>query len=214
MKKYYNYLNFSIEKRRNMLRISRTNNEVKKELLSYSRMLVNEVNKRLRKAKKRGLDYSPSYKRLKNFLQISNKTDRALKPVALNYDLSKIWNQSEHLIKFLSSKDSSIAYAEKQRAFRISRLKEVGVLPKKFNSREDEEFLQFLGNEILTAVIDEYGISPPIVDMAYEAYMKSGTDGLRILEIAFLEFLAGEIGFDEAMSRAGVKVEDYFGKRY
>lgn len=76
--------------------------------------------------------------------------------------------------------------------------------------RDQKEFLKFLGNEEISAAVDEYGDSEIIVEMLYDAYKKGGSNALKVMRGALTEFLGRRITFDDAMQRVGIKVEDYF----
>lgn len=174
--------------------------------------LKTEVNKAMRELKRAHYGYGKVYNKAARWLK-QNEYKSFRSPNQLKGDVEKIMLQNEELWDFLTSGVNTVDGAMQQEAYRINRLKELDILPSDFSHdyRDDEAFLRFLGEEETSAALDEFGRSDIFVEIAYEEYQKKGKAGLRALRRAYLEFMdrTNTIGFDEALERVGVKIEDY-----
>ena len=184
-----------------------------KEFVQYTRDIKTESNKRLRELERSNLDYGPAYNTMMYFLQIQYNGNRLLSPTALNNELWDMFTQNEQALRFLKNKASDRTYARNVENHRIKTLKEHEILPENFTRRKNIEFLRFLGNEEVSATIEQYGSSDTIVDELYKAYEELGNDAFRIAGRALAEFLDGRIKFNDAMKDIKKNVEDHFKKR-
>lgn len=169
------------------------------------------ANYRLKKLEEYGLDYGGVYNDATTYLTITNKKNRFATAKQLSYDYSKMASQAEVGIKFLRSEMSHWQKALEQQEFRIKTLKEHTTLPEDFTRDDQEQFLRFLGNEEVSAAIEEYGNSDIIVDMIYEE-TKKDSNQYRVIQIALNEYLGGSKTFVEAMKDAGIRIQDYINR--
>lgn len=204
----------SRRERHNLLRKAISGNDAAlRKYLSFSREIKKEANYRLARLERAGLDYGPTYNNLMYFLQVENDSNRLKSARQLNYDLYDLHTQNEMALKFLKTQSSIVKKARASERARIQTLKEKEILPQSFTRSKNVDFLRFLGNEEVSATMDEYGSSEVIVEMLYDAYMERGSGIFRIASQALTEFLAGRTTFDVAMERIGIKVEDYYSGR-
>lgn len=197
------------------------------KMMQYSWAISTETNKRLHALEDADKAYGGTYNRLKYFLDIEHESEYAKTPVELRLDWYDMRLQNDQAMHFLTKAVSTVEGQIDREKHRLAKLHELGIIPENYSYRESEEFLRFLGNEEVSAVIDEYGTSDPPVEMMWDAYQGNGNPnihGKRALDImskAFTEHKAGIINpatgraltFDEAMERVGIKVEDYHSGR-
>lgn len=211
---WQDYLNMSTKQRRNLTRkANRGDREAMASLKQYTREIKNEVNSRLAKLEKSNIAYGKVYNNVQFFTQTQYGSNRFKSPTALNYDALEMALQNDIGVKFLKSKSSTVSGVRSIESNRLNTLQENGILPDKISKKRQREFLQFLGNEEISASIDEYGNSEVIVEMFYDAYSKGGSRALTTIKTAMSEFLSNRITFDDAMGRVGIKIEDYMGRR-
>lgn len=205
------YLKMSTKQRRNLARkANRGDKAALSSLKQYTRDIKTEVNKRLKSLEKANLNYGKAYNNVMFFTQTQYDKNRLLSPTGLKNDPYDMQLQNEIGIKFLKSDLSTVRGSRDVEQKRLNSLKEKGALPNNISNKKAKEFLRFLGNEEISAAIDEYGDSEIVVEMMYDAYKNGGTSALSALKVSMTEFLSERITFDEAMERVGVKVEDYF----
>lgn len=184
--------------------------EARSSLLSYTREIKKEVNSRLVKLERSKMNYGKAYNNLIYFTENEYDSHRFKSPSGLGMDFYDMELQNNIGIKFLNNKSSTVSGARSVEQHRIKALVDLEVLPSDMKRRDQKEFLKFLGNEEISATVDEYGDSEIIVEMLYDAYKKGGSNALKIMRGALTEFLGRRITFDDAMQRVGIKVEDYF----
>ena len=207
---WQNYLELSTRQRRKLaFKAHRGDKGAQNALLSYTRSIKTEVNTRLRALEKSNLDYGKVYNQVQYFTQTQYGTNRFASPSALNKDWYDMALQNDIGYKFLNTMTSTREGARLAEKHRLDRLKELDIVPSNIGRRREKEFLRFLGNEEVSASIDEYGTSSEPVQMFYDVYDRDGTEGLKALSYSLTEHMAGRISFDEAMERVGIKVEDY-----
>lgn len=187
--------------------------DAQRQLLIFSTAIKVETNKRLRGLQRRGLAYGKAYNNIMNYLNTELDSHRALSPKELKFDWYDISLQNNIASKFLSSYVSDPNQAREVENKRMNKLIELGIFDIKDSRRNMRKFLKFLGNEEVSASIDEYGSSDKVIEMFYDAYKGGGKSALKTLQLALLEFKAREITFDQAMERVGIKIEDYFSGR-
>lgn len=196
-------------------RAARGDKSAMRQVLSFTNEIKTEVNKRLRNLERAKADYGYAYNNLMFFLNTQYKENRLQSPKKLKYDVYDMMLQNEQGSKFLNSPMSTVRGVRVSETFRITTLQEHNIIPENFSYRKNREFLRFLGSEEISATIDQYGTSDKVVNMLWDAY--SATDNkadiIKIMQRAFTEFQAGIITFDEAMERAGIKVEDYYNQQ-
>lgn len=203
------FLQKSKRQRRALARRASRDKNFYKEYRKLTFDLKVEVNKRMRQLKKSNLDYGREFNKLRSYLT-EIESNKLLSPNEMGNELNWMMEQNEVAMQFLKSGWSNVAKARESEQFRLNALKELDVLPTSFTRRKEVEFLRWLGNEEVTAVIDAYGRSDIIVDMAYDIYKDSGRSGLEALSLAMTEFLSNRrLGFDEAMERRGINIEKY-----
>ena len=211
---WQNYLELSTRQRRKLaIKAHRGDRGAQQALLSYTRSIKTEVNKRLLALEKSNLDYGKAYNNVQFFTQTQYRTRRFKSPSALDMDWYDMALQNDIGYKFLNTMTSTREGARLAEKHRMDRLKELDIVPTNIKRRQEKEFLRFLGDESISASIDEYGTSDVPVQMYYDVYKRDGTQGLNALKYAVTEHLAGKIGFDEAMERVGIKIEDYKTKK-
>lgn len=184
-----------------------------KQVLNFTNQIKTEVNSRLRKLERSKMDYGAPYNNLMFYLNTQQNSNRLQTPKKLGYDVYEMMLQNEQGLKFLRSSLSTVSGARLSEKMRIQKLQEYEVIPENFSYRQNKEFLRFLGSEEMSATIDQYGRSDVVVKMAWDAFKKNTGTGLAVLKRALTEYLAGQITFDEAMLRSGIKVEDYYSGR-
>lgn len=210
------YTEMSKRQRNNLFKRALSGNDrALRQYLQYTREIKKETNSRLAKLERANLDYGATYNNLMYLLQSEFDSNRLKSPTALGFDLFEMELQNKAAVKFLNNKKSLVRNVRESEKYRIEALQELGVIDEKFSMRNNREFLRFLGNEVVSATIDEYGISDPVVEMIYDAYIKNNKNSnvFIIMEKALTEFLADEITFDRAMERVGIKVEDYYSRK-
>lgn len=210
---YEDFLSMNKRQRRSLYRrAERGDRKALKEYARYTNLLKVETNKRLRALIKSRLDYGKFVNNVLYFTQTEYGRNRLLSANELEGDIYSMMVQNEIALKFLNSKQSTVAGAREVEEKRVEALTESGRLPEQFmqSKRRAREFLRWLGNEEVTASMDEYGRSDVVIEIAYDIYSKQGKTGLRTLSRALTEWLSdNRMTFDEAMERIGVKVEDY-----
>lgn len=207
---WVDYLHMSTKQRRKLARdAARGDKDALASLSQYTRDIKKEANKRLAKLERAGADYGNTYNNLAFFLDTQYDSNRLQSPTQLGYDPWAMSQQNEVAAKFLERKSSTLEGMRSIERHRLEGLKNSGALPENLSHRKGKEFLRFLGNEEISAAIDEYGASEVVVEMMYDAYQEGGTNALRVLNTAMTEWLANRITFDDAMERVGVKVENY-----
>lgn len=207
---WVDYLHMSTKQRRKLARdAARGNKEAFASLSQYTRDIKKEANKRLAQLERANVAYGSTYNNLNFFLETQYDSNRLQSPAKLEYDPWAMSLQNEIAAKFLEKKSSTLEGMRSIERYRLEGLKDVGALPKNLSHRKGKEFLRFLGNEEISAAVDEYGASEVVVEMMYDAYMEGGTNALNVLKTAMTEWLANRITFDDAMERVGIKVEDY-----
>lgn len=209
--KWKEWSNYTRRTRANFEYLASQGNEyAKHEMREAASSIRAAANYRLQKLEEYGLDYGGVYNNATNYTNITFGTKRFGTLKELGYDYSKLFEQTEVALKFLNSEMSKWQKALEQRNYRIEALEKNKVLPQEFSRVDEEEFLRFLGNEEVSAVIEEYGSSDIIVDMIYEEYKKNGSDKFRIIQIALNEYLdKHNTTFTEAMHDIGIPIEDY-----
>lgn len=211
---WQDYLKMSARQRRSLaLKAHRGDKGAQSALLEYTRDIKKEVNKRLADLEKSNLAYGKAYNNVTYFTETQYGTHRFKSPTSLGYDWYDMSLQNDIGYKFLNNMTSTREGARQAEQHRVARLKELEVLPNNLAKRKEKEFLKFLGNEAISAAMDEYGTSTEVVEMMYDAYQQNGTKALTVMRGAMTEFLAGRTDFDTAMGRVGIKVEDYYRKR-
>lgn len=211
---YQDYLKMTSRQRRKLaLNAKRGNIEAQKQLTQYTREIKAEVNKRLRELEKSNLDYGKAYNNLLFFTQTEYGSNRFQSVSKLDNDWYAMSLQNDIGYKFLNTMTSTKEGARTAERHRMDRLKELEIIPEDIAPRREKEFLRFLGNEEISAAIDEYGTSDVIVEMFYDAYKVQGTQALNILKTSMNEWLANRISFDDAMLRTGIKIEDYISRK-
>lgn len=207
---WQNYLELSTRQRRKLaFKAHRGDKGAQQALLSYTRSIKTEVNKRLLALERSNLDYGKTYNNVQYFTQTQYGTKRFASPTALKNDWYDMALQNDQGYKFLKTMTSTREGARLAEKHRMDRLKELEIIPKDMARRKEKEFLRFLGNEEVSAAIDEYGTSDTPVQMFYDVYKEKGGEGLNALRYALTEHMAKRITFDEAMQRVGIKIEDY-----
>lgn len=181
-----------------------------RKMHQYTRDIKTEVTKRLAKLERGNLDYGKVYNNLIYFFQTEHNSNRPLSPSALKYDLWDEFQQNEQSLKFLRNKASVSSYAREVEKHRIKALREQLSVPHKFSRKGNIEFLKFLGNEAVSAAIDEYGSSTKIVEEIYNAYFLIDNKAFSFIERALVEFNAGNYKFDEMMENININVENYY----
>lgn len=212
---WQDYIKLSTRQRRKLaIKAHRGDREAQASLLRYTMDIKKEVNHRLSLLERNNMAYGKAYNNVLYFTQTEYGTNRFKNPNQIGrtnwYDMAL---QNDIGYKFLNSMTSTVEGAREAEKHRIKRLKELEVIPEEITPRREKEFLKFLGNEEISAAIDEYATSDIVVEMMYDAYKKGGRQSLQLMRTAMTEFLANRVGFDEAMERVGVKVEDYISKR-
>ena len=207
------YLRLNKRQRGDIARKAARGNEgAMRTLISLTRSIATETNDRLRRLERAKLNYGSSYNNVIFFTNTEYDTNRLQMPSALNKDPYAMLLQNEIAYRFLSAKMSTVSGARNAERFRYARLQELNVIPKDTSYRKSQEFLRFLGNEEISAAVDEFGSSDIVIQAMYDRYQQvgiNGPTGIGILRQAFTEFLDHRITFDEAMERAGIKIEDY-----
>lgn len=196
----------SREERHKLERFARRNpsNPVSREFFMMGAEVKKAVNYKLYTLEKSGYDYGSTYNNLMAMLNIITDSNRAKTLKQLGVD--DFITQTEHGIKFLKSPTSNIMEMRRQENARISRLKELDVLPSNFTRSKEKEFLRFLGDEATRGVIDDYGTSDVIVEFAYDVYREEGIRGLNRLRYEFTKYLSTKTTESE---QARIKGEDY-----
>lgn len=191
------------------------------KLLKYSWAIATETNKRLQALEDVDKAYGGAYNRAMYFLEIEykdiqrGKANRARTPVELRLDWYGMRQQNDQLVRWLTKAVSTVEGQENRERHMLQALKEHEIIDASVSYKESEEFLRWLGNEEISAAIDEYGTSDVIVEAFYDMYQKKGKRGLDILSKAFVEYYATRgqnkptVTFNEAMERVGIKIEDY-----
>lgn len=207
-------------------------------LLAYTRALAEETNRRLEELENADMAYGKHYNNLFNFTAIEYESTRVAVPTEGKHntwgididDWGQMEKQNEIVRKFLNTQESTVEGAKRAENFRLDKLEEYEILTSEvnFDRRKEKEFLRFLGSEEVTAAIDEFGTSQPIVDAIWDIYSvnnkygyrwkkKRNLNALKTLQIALAEFLdassVNRITFDQAFERVGIKIEDYYRKR-
>lgn len=187
-----------------------------KRFLQLSSQVKVETNKRLRNLEKSNLDYGSTYNNLMYYLQSELNSNRLQSNTAMKNDVWDIYLQNEQAIKFLKKRNSLVVPARNRENARIKALKNKNILPPDFKRKDAQDFLKFLGNEEVTASIDEYGRSDVIVDMIWDSYSNAENkdNWFKIMDRALAEYIDGRITIDDAMLRGGIKLEDYMSKKY
>ncbi len=188
-----------------------------------ARQIKTETNKRLRGLERHKYDYGATYNNLVNYLTVQHYSMRVLSFTALKRDYSDVFYMTEQALKFLHSNFSIWKNVEMNEMWKYEniRAKQIegsnlitGQERKGFkNYRQAKEFLRFLGNEEVSAALDQVGASDEMVEAMYDAYEVQGNKMFKVLEKSFNEFNSGKITFDEAMERTGIKIEDYYSRR-
>lgn len=205
------YLQMSSRQRRKLaLQANRGDSGAQKALLSYTRAIKTEVNARLLKLEKAHLDYGKAYNNVLFFTQTEYGKNRFQSPTALDMDWVAMTLQNDIGYKFLNTMSSTTTGARQAEQHRLEALRKLGKLPEKMKRHQEKEFLRFLGQEEISAALDEYGTSEVLVEAFYKKYKEDGSNGLTKISHAVTEFLANRISFDEAMERVGIKLEDYY----
>lgn len=208
-----NYLDMSTKQRRALARKAVAGNKVATaNLLDYTRSIKKEVNRRLASLEKAGLNYGSTYNNITFFLETEYDSHRMQSPTALDNDPLEMSRQNEIGAKFLERITSTVSGMREAENRRLKALQDLGAIPSDIKRNDAKKFIKFLGNEEISAAIDEYGESETIVEMMYDAYSKEGVKALDVMQTALTEFLSQEITFDDAMERVGIKVEDYYRK--
>lgn len=211
---WQDYLKLSARQRRSLaIKAHRGDKGAQSALLQYTRDIKKEVNSRLLALERSNLNYGKSYNNVLFFTQTEYGGNRFKSPTALEHDWYAMSLQNDIGYKFLNTMTSTRQGARLAEKHRIDRLKELEAIPENIGKRQEKEFLRFLGDEAISAAMDEYGTSDIVVEMMYDAYSKGGSKALSNMRTAMTEFLANRIGFDDAMERVGVKVEDYISGR-
>lgn len=192
------------------MQANRGDKSAQKALLSYTRSIKTEVNSRLRELEKAHLDYGKTYNNVLFFTQTEYGKNRFQSPTALDMDWVSMSLQNDIGYKFLNTMSSTKEGAKLAEQHRIEALRELGKIPRNMKKYQEREFLRFLGQEEISATLDEYGTSEVLVEAFYTQYEKNGSESLTKISHAVTEFLANRITFDEAMERAGIKIEDYY----
>ena len=185
--------------------------EVAKNYRYITNKIKAQVNKTIRELKKNKLAYGPEVRAVENYSKSQGKKILQYTKYFKN-NIYEMEGQNEVAIKFLHSGKRSLTSAKIQQHYRLERLKELNAISQDFapqSRQSDEDFLRFLGDEVVSATLEGFANSEVIVEMWFDAYQKEGKRALNIMKKAFLEFKAHKIGFNEAMMRVGVRVEDY-----
>ena len=216
---FADYLSLSKRERRKLFKNAQKGNvDAERRFREVTKSIASEVNKRLRALEKSALDYGGVYNNVIFFTQTEYNTNRFKMPNQLGEDFDDMFIQNEQGFKFLRTNSSTIGGARNAERHRIQALQENGALPEDFSYRQSKEFLRFLGNEEVSATLDEYGRSNQIVAAYYDHYVKYGIDGLSAIKTALGEYLAfknedSRYTFDYAMERVGIKIEDYISRK-
>lgn len=204
----------------------RGNREAQAELLRFSWAISTEANKRISALQSADKAYGGGYNRVMHFLDIEYdeltmgdraRPDMARSPIDLKLDWYAMRLQNDQLSYWLTKDVSTVEGQVTREKHRLTRLQELGIISEEADYRESEDFLRWLGNEEISAALDEYGSSEVLVDAFYDLYKERGKSGLHLLSTAFLEYHSRKVtdsplAFDSAMERAGVKIEDYINK--
>lgn len=198
-------------------RAARGDKLARSQMLRYSWAISSEANQRMDYLEMADKAYGGSYNRVKYYLDIQFESDRALNPVQMKLDYYDMREQNDQLVKWLTKDVSTVEGQVRRERHRLEKLKELNIVDWETDYRDAEEFLRWLGNEEISASLDGYGTSEILVDAFYDVYKEQGKKGLDILSKAFTEFQARKysknpMSFDDAMERAGVKLEDYIEK--
>lgn len=203
------------------------------KMLRYSWAISTESNKRIAALEAANKAYGGRYNRYMYFLETEHEAlglsqdippTKARTPVELKLDWYAMRLQNDQAVHWLSTDVSTVEGQVSREKHRLERLRELEIVDMDTSYREAEEFLRWLGNEESSAAIDEWGSSEQAVEAFYDIYKEQGIRGLDIISKQFLEFKAYRQSsysdrrryfsnapktFDEAMERAGIKIEDY-----
>lgn len=197
-----------------------------KQFKQYTTSIRSATNRRLQALEKAKLDYGTAYNNLIHYLDTQfDGRNRVPTMAQIGNDFEETRWLNDYAVKFLTNNLSTVKGIETSNMHRVNKLQEdYEILPKKIidkdsgemrdaEYRDFEDFLRFLGSEEVATAIDEYGESDIVVDMLWEYWNKD--EGLErgantmMMKRALAQYNAGQIDFDEAMRKVGIKVEDY-----
>lgn len=206
---------------------ARGNREAQKKMLEYSWAISTETNMRIQELRDVDKLYGGRYNRLQYFFDTEyygeDFESKAATPVQLHLDWYSMRLQNDQATHWLTTDVSTVSGQIAREKHRLAKLHELEILPSSYTYEDSEEFLRWLGNEEVSAAIDDYGTSDTAVEMFRDVWMNEGKQGLRLLQKSFVEYQAARQleklnqpipsgyarSFDEAMLRRGIKVEDY-----
>lgn len=203
------YLNLTTKQKRSLAKKAERNASVREEYLTLADNIITTVNKNIADLTNQGFDYGNVYNRILNYTASEYDSFFLKRPNQLDNDLFEINRELEQATVFLNSNWRDVSHAKEVETYRINRLIEMEVLPENFDYNKSKEFLRWLGNEEFSAAVDNGAKSELIVEIAWDMYKKKGSKGLDIVKRGLQEFNSKFIGFDKAMSRVGVNIENY-----
>lgn len=228
--------NYSSLSRKEITKLTRDavkgNRYARSKMLQFSWAISTETNKRVKTLESIDKAYGGRYNRLMYFLEIEHENlelsqdiplHKARTPVELKLDYYAMRLQNDQAMHWLSTDVSTVEGQVAREKHRLAKLKELDIIPSDSDYRESEEFLRWLGSEEATASIDEWGTSDQAVKAFYDRYTADGKAALDLISKSYAEFKANKQSiaegtgpivnypktFDEAMERAGIKIEDY-----
>lgn len=210
----------------------RGNRYARSKMLQFSWAISTETNKRIDALQKVDKAYGGRYNRLMYFLEIEHENldlsqsinpNKARTPVQLKLDYYAMRLQNDQAIHWLSTDVSTVEGQISREKHRLAKLHELEIIPSDMDYQESEEFLRWLGSEEGTGAIDEFGTSDQAVLAFWHRYEQEGKAALDLISKSYAEYKANKQSiaegtgaipnyprtFDEAMERAGIKIEDY-----